>query len=325
MATLRKACGNCTSSKRKCVIQLPRCARCAQRGLECRYDLEPLNVSAESPEKLPNFSWDPSSCDTPGFCVMKPLELGDNPLVCRPGRRDTLELVLAGYLSVLNLVGSGKPAMFVHPGLQLQNDYNHIAALGRIGKGGVSRERLHQLLQIDVNTVPIKEALTALQSLLVCLAIILPSLDEADQSYAKGCLDVLAKWTQAILASARARKPQKLSPWQEWLFGESVRRTIIMAYALTLAVSGFNWGYCPGWLFVESLPFDGRPGLWMAESPQAWIAAAGARTGREVGEQLCSFHEFATGLDGADPGFRGDSFFVLLMSSHNGHGGKTRT
>lgn len=257
---------------------------------------------------------------------MKPLGFRDpgvDPLICTPGHRDTLEFIREGYLSALDLVGAGKPAMFVHPGLQLQSDYNHIAALGRMGKGGVSLERLQRLVQTDVNTVPVKEALTALQALLFCLAALIASPDLSERTYADGCLDVLSKWTQIILTSVQVRKPRNMSPWQEWLFGESVRRTIIMSYALSMAVAGFKRGYCSGWLLVESLPFDGRPGLWMAESPQAWIAAARARAGKEVGEHLRSLHEFAGGLDGVDLGFCGDAFLALLVSSHNGHRAQT--
>ena len=328
MATLRKTCENCTSAKRKCIVQLPKCARCTQRGLECRYDLEPLNTRAGLPEELPNFSWNPSNCDTSGYCVLKPLrfrEPGLDPLICTPGHRDTLEFIQEGFLSGLNLVGAGKPTMFVHPGLQVQSGYNHLAALSWMGNGGMNCERLQRLVHMDVTTVPVTEGLTALQLLLFCLAALISSPDLSERTYADGCLDVLSKWTQTILTSVQAWKRRDLSPWQEWLFGESVRRTIIMSYALSMAVSGFKQGYCSGWLSLESLPFDGRPGLWMAESPQAWIAAARARTGKEVGEHLRSLHEFAESLDGDDLGFCGDMFLALLVSSHNGHRGQART
>jgi hypothetical protein len=60
----------------------------------------------------------------------------------------------------------------------------------------------------------------------------------------------------------------------------------------------------------------------MAESPQAWIATARARTGEEVGERLSSFHEFAEDLDGSDHNFCGDLFLALLAFGHNGSRGK---
>ncbi len=94
-----------------------------------------------------------------------------------------------------------------------------------------------------------------------------------------------------------------------------------MAYALNLCVFGYKYGYCPNWLFMESLPFDARPGLWMAESPQAWIAVAHARSGEEVGERLSSYHEFAEACHGRTPHFCGDGFLTLVAFAHNGIGG----
>lgn len=94
-----------------------------------------------------------------------------------------------------------------------------------------------------------------------------------------------------------------------------------MAYVLNMSVIGYKHGYCSNWLFIESLPFDARPGLWMAESPQAWIAAAHARFGEEVGERLNSYHEFAEAFRGQTPDFCGDAFLMLVAFAHNGLGG----
>lgn len=59
----------------------------------------------------------------------------------------------------------------------------------------------------------------------------------------------------------------------------------------------------------------------MAESPQAWIAVAHARSGEEVGERLNSYHEFAEALRGQMPDFFGDVFLALAAFAHNGFGG----
>jgi hypothetical protein len=228
-----------------------------------------------------------------------------------------LEVIRLGYLQVPDLFRVGKPAVFVHPKLRLHN-YNHFAAFEEISKSGMSYESFELLIQTDIKRVPISEALTAVQALLICLAKFVFS-DEAKQMISEEFLDILSKWTRTLLASAQTGMPQNQSPWQQWLFGESVRRTIIMSYIFSLALSGFKHGYCTNWLFVESLPFDKRAGLWMAESPQAWIAAAGTKSGEEVGERLNSFHEFADGLDGSDSHFCGDVFLALLAFGHNGH------
>ena len=94
-----------------------------------------------------------------------------------------------------------------------------------------------------------------------------------------------------------------------------------MAYVLNLSVFSYRHGYCSGWLFMESLPFDARPGLWMAESPQGWIAVAQTKCGEEVGELLNSYHEFAESFHGQTPDFYGDVFLTLVAFAHNGLGG----
>ncbi|SPO06617.1 uncharacterized protein DNG_09307 [Cephalotrichum gorgonifer] len=323
MTTLRKACRSCTSSKRKCIVQLPKCTRCAQKGLECTYDLEPLRTaSASPPDEAYAHKFNPSNGPDPGYCVMKTVRTRPyiDPEICDPGNADVLGLIRQGFLTVPGLVRAGDPSTFVHPKLQLHAGYDHFAALIReTGKIGMSLEGLAGLIQLDIRSAPVPEVLTALQALLIYLATFLYSPDPYGRSVAEGCLVVLSEWTQTLYESARAGMPRNQSPWQDWLFGESARRTIVMAYALNMALSATKDGYCSNWLFFESLPFDSRAGLWMAKSPQAWIAAAGAKSGGEVGEKLNSYHEFAERAAGGTEGdFCGDVFLRLLEYYHNG-------
>ncbi|KAL4810701.1 hypothetical protein BDV18DRAFT_645 [Aspergillus unguis] len=314
MASLRKACSNCTASKRKCVVQLPKCIRCAQRGLDCTYDLEPLSAPIAQPKRSNYLVWNPTSCETPGYCVMKTVTTRSSsidPAICRPGCSDTMEFFVMGYQSVPDLVRAGKPATFVHPRLQTHGTRNHFDSLedGR----GVGCASFKRLIELDFEALPIREALSALQVLVIHLESSFSQEKISVQNY----LNLLIEWTEILLASAQTRMPPAQSPWQAWLFGESVRRTIIMSYALAMGISSYKNGYCAYWLFLESLPFDRRPGLWMGESPQAWIAAAGAKLGEEVGEQLISFHEFAESLD-RQGSFRVDTFMALVALVHNG-------
>ncbi|KAL4974468.1 hypothetical protein BDW66DRAFT_87987 [Aspergillus desertorum] len=277
------------------------------------YDLEPWSAPAAQLGESPKFNWNPSICGTPGYCLIKrvrtrPCDI--DPAVCQPGHADALEVLRLGYQSVTGLVRARKPALFVHPKLHLHDTYNHFAGLVETERDGTSQS-FNRLVELDINVVPIKETLTALQALIIHLATF-----ALNGQNIEDFLYLLVKWSQALLASAQTRLPPDPSPWQTWLFGESVQRTIIMAYALAMTVNSFTNGYCTYWMFLESLPFDRRAGLWMAESPQAWIAAAGVRFGEEVGEQLISFHEFGQSQAGADEYFRGDTFLGLVAISH---------
>lgn len=294
--------------------------RCAQKGLECMYDLEPLSAPVGKTDQLPVFTFNPSTCNSPGYCVFKPLSFRDpgiDPAICSPRHEDNLEIIIQGYQSVPGLISEGKPALFIHPKLRMHNNYIHSAIFGEPAENYTSYECLKRLAQTKFDTLPAEDALTALQALIIYLATLLFSSDSLLQEGAEKYVNVMYGWTQVILDSAQAKTPRK-SPWQEWLFGESVRRTIFMSYGLIMALSSFKYGYCSNWLFLESLPFDKRAGLWMAESPQAWIAAAGANNGEEVGEQLHSFHGFAEDMKGSHRNFCDDRFLVLLECVHNG-------
>jgi hypothetical protein len=186
------------------------------------------------------------------------------------------------------------------------------------GDDGVCFDNFQHLVQIDIKGRPVQEALSALQALLIYLGTFLVSESDVERTSAEKSLRVLNEWTQNLLQHAQTSASVEGSAWQDWLFGESVRRTIVMSYALYMSITSYRRGYCANWLFLESLPFDRRPGLWIAQSAQAWMAAARVKTGTEVGEVLSSFHEFAVAMDGPDHTFCGDVFMSIVVYTHNG-------
>ena len=319
MTTLRQACNNCTVSKRKCIVLLPKCARCAQRGLACVYNLEHLNAPSGHPEEVYGSQ---AGLYPHGYCLLKTVAScgsAADPAISKPGQSHTLELVRRGYQAVPNLLRAGKPAIFVHPKFRAHSDArNHLDVFATQGESGVIYEDYQRLVQLDAKTLPMHEALTALQALLIYMGTFILSPSRVERDSAEESFIVLSEWTQNLLESVQRWIPRHQSSWQAWILGESVRRTIIMSYGLSMSSNCFKYGYCSNWLFMESLPFDKRPGLWMAQSPQAWIASAGVKTGADVGERLSSLHEFAEDLKEDDQGFCGDLFLFLLMTSHNG-------
>ncbi|KAJ5726030.1 uncharacterized protein N7483_007387 [Penicillium malachiteum] len=321
---LRKACTNCTTSKRKCVVEKPKCTRCAQRNLECVYDLEPLKTPPTNAERLVALGFDPLSAQSVGVCIINTVTLQGphiDPAICAPGLDRTVHITRIGFGTAPGLIRAGKPASFVHPKLNMQGVYNHFAALIEGKTIGVHSEGFKQLIRLERKRLCLKEALTAVQVLLVHLEASAFSSSRAERDDADRSLVLLSEWTQALFGLVDTRLP-KGSPWQDWLLGESIRRTIFMSYVLHMSVHSYKHGYCPNYLFMESLPFDARPGLWMAESPHAWIAAAHARCGEDVGEELTSYHTFAAGVRGQTLDFGGDVLLTLAAFAHNGAGTK---
>ncbi|VUC32279.1 unnamed protein product [Clonostachys rosea] len=323
MTVIRKACRNCNRSKRKCNVQLPSCHRCVQKGLDCVYDLDHLNTTNDHSGQTSDFWLKLKDHDRLGHCLLRMSQScapGIDPHIGYPGKQEPYEYIRLGYASIPDIMKEKKPALFIHPKLQLHSTHaKHLAGLIRSGVDDVTFQDFMRLTQLDITTIPIQETLTACQALIIYLATYIFSPEESERKGAESSLDVLSKWTDNLYTSALTCQPNGRSPWQQWLFCESVRRTIVSSYAFFMLLDNFRLGYCTNWLFLESLPFDKRPGLWMASSAQAWIAAAGARTGSDVGERLSSVHEFAESYVGSDPGFCGDIFMIMLAISHNGY------
>lgn len=225
MSSLRKACTNCTASKRKCVVQKPKCPRCSQKNLDCVYDLEPLQTPPTESEKLHAFGFNLANNDTLGVCIMRNLKvhsLDVDLAVVDPGHDNCVEVTRLGFGKVPELIREGKPAFFVHPKLQLSAVYNHFTVLVECEKRGVNCESFKRLIRLDIKTVSLREVLTALQALLVHLAASAFSKDPIEQGEAEDCLRTfLSAWTQALLGCVDAGMPKSSSPWQDWLLGES--------------------------------------------------------------------------------------------------------
>lgn len=131
-------------------------------------------------------------------------------------------------------------------------------------------------------------------------------------------MPLLKAWIEVLLVTAQQKMPRGLTPWQSWLLAESVRRTIIIGYVIGCAYQHVRLGYIWHKLFVESLPFDARPGLWSAQSPQAWSSVAGEKVCSKVGEQLTSFHDFSVSYPHVSWDALRDPFTRLILVVHYG-------
>jgi hypothetical protein len=215
-----------------------------------------------------------------------------------------------------SLVKANKTSALVHPKLQFRGFHNHLTHITDVLEKA-ENQHFQDLLSLDIDDVPLHDAITALQSLILYLITYLFSTNPAIQTSAESHLHLLPYWASRLWTTAAHRIPANLSPYQSWLLGETTRRTILLSYILSCVFTGWKYGFCRHKLIFESLPFDGRVGLWMAESPQAWIAAAGKKSGTDVGTELVSFHEFG-GLVDKGGGLGSDGFLELVRVGHNG-------
>jgi hypothetical protein len=80
----------------------------------------------------------------------------------------------------------------------------------------------------------------------------------------------LASITRRMWYLVPSELPSSMSPWHAWIFGETVRRTIVFSHLVIAVFSFLSRGYACRTPFIDALPFDGRTYLWGARSEQEW-------------------------------------------------------
>lgn len=195
-----------------------------QKDLECVYDLEPLNGLPTEPERVVKYEFDSLSIHLVGVCIIKTLKgraPNLDPALCPPGQASALAIIKLGFDTVPDLLRAGRPGLFVHPQIKLPGATNHFSTLVEDQARGVGCESFKRLIQILIKSVSPREALTALQALLVHLAASIFSPLPAERNEADRFLETLADWTQTMLACVDAGMPRGHSSWQDWLLAES--------------------------------------------------------------------------------------------------------
>ncbi|RGP80287.1 hypothetical protein FLONG3_1588 [Fusarium longipes] len=113
--------------------------------------------------------------------------------------------------------------------------------------------------------------------------------------------------THQLWQRAPIQLPRTLSPWQAWLFSESVRRTIMVCNILLAVYSSLKRGYAMHSLCVEALPFDVRTKLWDAETEMDWEIGASKITS----PSLVTLSQFTTSRRASTNGSKFEDLLVL--------------
>ena len=218
------------------------------------------------------------------------------------------EEILVWALSHLRLIpdlmAHNKPSPFVHAQVYLDTEdamarMNHVLKLHEsISRNSASNvispsRNVHfqHLIQTVVTGLSMTDVLISTYELTLYLIIYLCNdLPSSYQSEAERYLDLVMDWTKHLWTTVPNQLSSTLSQWQAWVIAESARRTIIASFLVKSAVSILRYGYCVYQNFLESLPFDPRPGLWEAMSEAEWHSALELQGGKAA--DLVSFREF---------------------------------
>lgn len=301
--SLRKACQACTKSKRRCIPQLPACERCAKKHIPCIYDLEPVVQSQPPPQYQDN---DQSNGSTPQ-------SIGGGQLnIVYSDVETAREASIAALAS-----GEGMGSAAARPMLMTDGDSAHwlIAFFTQVARDGLdgksspfihacsfrqpfpaadSREESAMTCKANKERWHLQRRLEEVHNLttqaLDRLLLEKPS-SKKDLEVERLVVDMFSA-THSLWTSAPKQLDDTFDPWEAWIVGESIRRSMFAGIMVRGIWHVAAYGHVYYEPFYESLPFDPRADLWEATSAEEWEEAIRKYGGQHT--KLKSYHEFIT-------------------------------
>lgn len=131
------------------------------------------------------------------------------------------------------------------------------------------QRQIVSLIQTAKKTTDFEELVACVQALTLAQCLQLSEGNIRGPAVEKS-LEFLAALARRMWYLVPRELPSSMSPWHAWMFGETVRRTIVFSHLVIAAFSFLTRGYACRTPFIDALPFDGRTYLWDARSEQDW-------------------------------------------------------
>jgi hypothetical protein len=131
------------------------------------------------------------------------------------------------------------------------------------------QRQIVSLIQTAKRTTDFEELVACVQALTLAQCLQLSEGNIRGPAVEKS-LEFLAALAHRMWYLVPRELPSSMSPWHAWMFGETVRRTIVFSHLVIAAFSFLTRGYACRTPFIDALPFDGRTYLWDARSEQDW-------------------------------------------------------
>ncbi|QPC64445.1 hypothetical protein HYE67_006676 [Fusarium culmorum] len=151
------------------------------------------------------------------------------------------------------------------------------------------RSTIRRLLRLATRTSSFGDTLAYAQAITLAQIIRLLVCNDTSEDQVERDNEDMWALTHKLWQHAPIQLPSTLSPWQAWIFSESVRRTIMVCNILLAVHSSLKRGYAMHSLCVEALPFDVRTHLWDAETEEEWEVGAS----RTTSPSLATLSDFA--------------------------------
>ncbi|KAJ6161449.1 hypothetical protein N7470_004845 [Penicillium chermesinum] len=132
----------------------------------------------------------------------------------------------------------------------------------------ILEKKSSQLAYKDYQQESIAELLAAVQALVLFHTIQLFDGDIRQRSIAERDGEQFMRMVEQLRVRAIELGPA--STWQAWIFGESLRRTVILAYFMMDIFQTLKQGYCSNVPTLSVLPFTAGENLWEATTDASW-------------------------------------------------------
>jgi hypothetical protein len=303
----QKSCVACAEGKRRCNRRIPQCSRCLDRGIPCVYTkglstlqgqretgLQPFDpgylenssdISSVSPligsslyDGLDN---SPLLTISPSFFTIPWLELDTSYPEIAFLDRWSINQLERNIKSYPRMFARVQETPFIHPRLYetrlpdaIQDAFTVCAAYSTKSpetEDMISRileSKTAHLVQQHFESSSLEELLTAVQALMLMHIIQIFDGNIRQRSIAEQNFYTLQFWTIQLRARASGLGPALT--WQEWIFGESVRRTVILSLLVNGLYSVLKFGYCTNVPALSLLPFTPGATLWHVTTSTAW-------------------------------------------------------
>lgn len=297
-AKLKRACEPCVQAKKRCDRALPTCSRCMKKRFLCSYHNEPLTRTRSWSQKVEvrkqNVRQDATvfdiRVDRGNRRTLKwmqksqayglALQSISDPASQLVMPADSLPDIVCDMIQYPLSFLRGRRTGFTHPSYYIHSlpASIHIAIKvctifqQRIrdsshGTDGALSSLAKDLLSEMPTINDFASSLTFVQSfcLLQIVSLLSPTATREEHKEAVQRQQLFATWCLKLWAFAPSELPSTLSPYEAYIFAESVRRTIMVAQKLLACYRMLTEGFYNLSMFVAALPFGARADLWDSE------------------------------------------------------------
>lgn len=155
-------------------------------------------------------------------------------------------------------------------------------------------------------TTALEELLASVQALMLFHIIQLFDGDIRQRSIAERNMDTLRAWTTRL--KVQAEDLSHATSWQEWVFAESIRRTVIFSTLLDSLYSVLKLGYCTNVKELSMLPFSSTSKQWDLTTNAAWFAESS-----QLGSDVVLYGDFSMAWEMGRASGELDDFQKLLL------------